>query len=100
MFFEFHSICCLVRDVVTKQVLLSGSESGSIYKLDFSQMCAQTRYMNMECNVSADCHRSCNESSKNMSYFFEQIKIHSSNLHQRLGHPSSNTLALIIKKIT
>lgn len=97
MFFEFHPSYCLVCDVVTNEVLLSGSESGGLYKLDFSQMCSQTRCSNVQFNDSDGRHMSSNDSSKDMLCFSGQMKISSFVLHKRLGHPSSHILSLIVK---
>lgn len=99
VFFEFHPSYCIVRDAVSKEVLLRGSKSDGLYKLDFSLMCDQSRYPNVQYKSSFDNHRVRNDSSNCMTYFAGQIKLKVSYtiLHQRFGHPTSSTRDLVVK---
>lgn len=78
MLFEFHPTCCLVRDAMTKEVLVSGTKCCELYKLDFSQMCDRTRSRNVKINVSVVHHNSKHDSSMDMSCFSGQLKFPSS----------------------
>lgn len=51
VFFEFHPICRVIRNVITREVLLSDSEYGVLYKIYFSRIDDGTEIRNLSCNI-------------------------------------------------
>lgn len=115
MFFEFHPTLCVVKDAATREILLRGVESGGLYKLDFSKVVNQTQlcyqssgyataisspHPDIMCESIVDNSVSVNDTMLNdteMCCFSGKLKMNFSVLHQRLGHPSNQTLSLVAK---
>lgn len=58
IFMEFHSNCCLVKDLSTKEVMLQGRLKDVLYQLDFphqsiSQLLHQSSFSNKFCYISS-----------------------------------------------
>ncbi|KAL4383320.1 hypothetical protein GQ457_15G008320 [Hibiscus cannabinus] len=60
---EFYPKCCKVKDLVTKEVLLEGSESGGLYQLDLSSFQSNSTANNHSVLLNK-VHGTCNLATK------------------------------------
>ena len=73
IFIEFHKHFFLVKDKVTRNIILQGRSRGGLYPLPFSRASSHARHAS------------------------SGVKISSSQWHQRLGHPSNKVVQNIVR---
>ncbi|KAL4308194.1 hypothetical protein GQ457_01G001570 [Hibiscus cannabinus] len=93
---EFYPKCCKVKDLVTKKVLLEGSESGGLYQLNLSSFQSNSIADNHSLLLNkVACHKSFKAGTFLASFFFKQQRYlspsHSSPLPQFHAIPPTST---------
>ncbi|KAL4383297.1 hypothetical protein GQ457_15G010400 [Hibiscus cannabinus] len=73
---EFYPKCCKVKDLVTKEVLLEGSESGGLYQLDLSSFQSNSTANNHSVLLNkVACHKPCKAGTFPVSLFKQQKSV-------------------------
>uniref|UniRef100_A0A803Q3J9 Integrase catalytic domain-containing protein n=1 Tax=Cannabis sativa TaxID=3483 RepID=A0A803Q3J9_CANSA len=95
---QFDSVCCLIKGKTTKQVLLRGSLSNGLYKLEVPTQSIAVQEPHQPRHKTAHCNTSVFNCTTTSNPVFDKNRI-SSTWHCRLGHPAKPNLVQVLAQV-